>query len=97
MRHSLCESVVAKEERCENDFSYTYELILREGRRTADYRLPLYSVKVSMTDPSGRNSQKEVKDVFINKDRAMDFFNKLVRNLATPIDLGYVLEDEVIN
>ena len=97
MKRGLCERIVVKEERCHDDYLYTYELILREGKQTADWRLPLYSVKVSMTDPEGRSSQKEVKDVFINHDRAMEFFDKLVRNLATPIDLGYVVEDEVRN
>ena len=97
MKNGLCESIVAKEERHEDNFSYTYELILREGRRTVDFGLPLYSVKVSMTALDGKSSQREVMDVFKSKDRALEFFNKLVRNLATPIDLGYVLEDEVIN
>lgn len=97
MKRGLYERIVVKEERRQDDYLYTYELILREGKRTADWRLPLYSVKVSMTDPNGRSSQREVNDVFINRERAMEFFDKLVRNLATPIDLGYVVEDEVRN
>lgn len=97
MTKGLLEQVVKKEERSNGGFFYTYELILREGMRTADWKLPLYSVKVSMTDQAGRKSQREVKDVFTNKDKAILFFEKLVRNLATPIDLGYVVEDEVIN
>ena len=97
MKQKLLERIVEKEERCMDDFKYTYELILREGRRVADFRLPLYSIRVSMTDPKGNSSEKEVNDLFTNPDRAVEFFNKLVRNLATPIDLGYVVEDEVRN
>lgn len=97
MKQKILERIVEKEERCRDDFKYTYELILREGKRVADFRLPLYSIRVSMTDPKGNSSEKEVNDLFTNPDRAVEFFNKLVRNLATPIDLGYVVEDEVRN
>lgn len=89
------DKIVIKEERQDEFFHYTYELILRQGRRTADWRLPLYSVKVSIEDSEGRVSQKEATDVFTDKTRAVEFFEMLVRNLVTPIDLGYVVEDEV--
>ena len=97
MAKGLLEKIVKKEERSDGGFLYTYELIMREGMRVADWKLPLYSVKVSMTDPEGQKSQREATDVFKNRERAVDFFDRLVRNLATPIDLGYVVEDEVIN
>ena len=97
MAKSLLEKVVKREERADGGFIYTYELILREGMRTADWRLPLYSIKVSMTDGAGRRTHREATDVFTNKEKAFGLFEKLVRNLATPIDLGYVVEDEVIN
>ena len=77
--------IVSRIVRESEGYSYTYELILREGERTHDWRLPLYSVKISMTDPDGRTSQRE----------ATELFDRLVRNLATPIDLSYVVEDEV--
>lgn len=97
MAKGLLEKVVKKEEISDGGFLYTYELILREGKRTADWRLPLYSVKVSMEGEDGHRTQREATDVFMNKEKAVSFFDKLVRNLATPIDLGYVVEDEVIN
>ena len=87
--------IVTKEERREDGFLYTYELILGEGKRIDDWRLPLYSVRISMTDSQGNGSQREARDVFADERRALEFFEKLVRNLATPIDLGYVVEDEV--
>ena len=59
--------------------------------------MPLYSIKISMTDPSGNRSEREATDVFSSSDEAVRFFDRLVRNLATPIDLCYVVEDEVIS
>ena len=90
-------NVIKKEEIADGGYSYTYELLLRRGVRTADFGLPLYSIKISMTDPSGNTSQREANDVFANSNQATQFFDKLVRNLATPIDLCYVVEDEVIS
>ena len=95
MKQNILDNVIIKEERQSNGISYTYELILREGVRTDDWRLPLYSIKITMTDSDGRQSRKEATDVFTDQRKAKDFFEKLVRNLATPIDLGYVVEDEV--
>lgn len=92
----LLNNVITKEIRQEDGFLYVYELIVREGEMTADFGLPLYSVRVSMTDSDGNSSQREAKDVFADESRALSFFDKLVRNLATPIDLSYVVEDEFI-
>ena len=67
----------------------------REGEGVADFRLPLYSIRVDMTDKHGNRRQANARDVFSNIDKAAEFFDKLVRNLATPIDLAYILEDEM--
>ncbi len=90
------DEVVIKEDRNDNLFSYTYELILREGMNTADWQMPLYSVRVSMIDKNGNSSQREARDLFRDRDKAISFFDMLVRNLATPIDLDYAVEDEVL-
>lgn len=87
--------IVSRIVRESEGYSYTYELILREGERTHDWRLPLYSVRISMTDPDGRTSQREATDLFASEEPATELFDRLVRNLATPIDLSYVVEDEV--
>ena len=90
-------NLVRKEEKSEYGYSYTYELLVRRGVRTADFGLSLYSIKISMTDPSGNRSEREATDVFSSSNEAVRFFDRLVRNLATPIDLCYVVEDEVIS
>ena len=95
MNQKLCDNVILREDRSEGSFSYIYELILREGAMTADWGLPLYSIRVSMTDENGKESSREARDVFTDRKKAERFFKKLVRNLATPIDLGYVVEDEI--
>ena len=44
---------------------------------------------------NGKVRKSEAKDVFSSKRKAIEFFDKIVRNLATPIDLKYVIEDEI--
>lgn len=95
MKQGVINRVIMKEERQSEGFRYTYELILGEGVRTADWRLPLYSIRISMTDGVGNTSKREAEDLFTDSVRAVEFFKRLVRNLATPIDLGYVIEDEL--
>ena len=97
MKQKIADNVIIKEERSSDGYSYTYELIHREGVRTDDFGLPLYSMRVSMTDRLGNITRREASDVFADKRKAEGFFKRLVDNLATPIDLGYVIEDEVRN
>ncbi len=95
MNQKLCDRVIRTERRSEDGCDYTYELILREGGLTHDWRLPLFSVRISMKDCDGRFSEREARDLFTNREKAIEFFEKMVRNLATPINLGYVVEDEL--
>jgi hypothetical protein len=48
-----------------------------------------------MTDKNGRASRARASDLFSKLNEANAFFDKMVRNLATPIDLQYVIEDEL--
>ena len=89
------EKVIRKEERESGGYFYSYELIERKGRRLADFGMRLYSIKVNMTDSNGRVKNGEAKDVFSSKKKAFEFFELIVNNLATPIDLKYVIEDEM--
>ena len=95
MNPKICDRLLRREELTEDGNSYSYELSVREGNTTADWRLPLYSIKVKMTDVTGKKRTANAKDVFSNEERAMEFFDKIVRNLATPIDLAYIIEDEM--
>lgn len=87
--------VIRSEKRETDGYTYLYELTERKGRLMADFGVHLYSINVTMTDDSGRTRTGEAKDVFSSKEKAIEFFDKIVKNLATPIDLKYVIEDEI--
>ena len=88
-------SVIRREERRDEENRYMYELIMRKGDTLACWQMPLYSIRVNMIDAFGNEGSAYVTDVFSDENKALNFFDKLVRNLATPIDLSYILEDEI--
>ena len=88
---------VIDEKRVEADgLTYTYALLKREGKRVSNFRIPLYSIKVGLTDELGKYTAAETDELFCDLGKAMVFYDRLVRNLATPIDLCYVVEDEIM-
>jgi len=74
---------------------YSYKLTSRENRNHASFKIPLYSILVSMTDKDGSVTSASVDDAFCDAGQALIFYDKVVRNLATPIDLSYIFEDEM--
>ena len=74
---------------------YVYTLLENESDNVASYRLSLYSIRVEMTDIDGKHSYAEVNDVFCDVGKAILFYEMLIKNLATPIDLPYILEDKI--
>ena len=44
---------------------------------------------------SGKRSHGRTTELFSDLKKAVRFFEKLVANLATPIDLAYIVEDEM--
>ena len=74
---------------------YEYTLTVRESDMTASFRLPLYFVRVAMTTAVGVRREAELNDIFISQKTALTFFDRIVENLATPIDLPFVYEDEM--
>lgn len=87
--------LIRKEEREKDGCYYSYELLGRRGQRMVDFGMRLYSIKVTMTFPDGSVKQGEARDIFSSKRKALVFYDKIVNNLATPIDLKYVVEDEI--
>ncbi|HBJ18518.1 MAG TPA: hypothetical protein DDY70_02060 [Clostridiales bacterium] len=86
---------IIRTEMCDAEgYRYTYDLLTRESRATASYRLPLYSVRVTLVTPEGKETTAELSDVFADPGRAILFFDHIRENLATPIDLPYIFEDE---
>lgn len=89
------QTTVREETRETEDAIYTYTLSVRTGDSVASFGLSLYSIEIRMTDKYGKHTSAELNDVFSESRKAFRFFDKLVKNLATPIDLPYVLEDEI--
>ena len=88
-------AAIRKEERFENGYVYRYVLNMEKSIKVASYKLPLYSISVELTDADGITTRAEAREIFADVGKALSFFDKLVRNLATPIDLAYVAEDEI--
>ena len=89
------EIILRKDERFDGEDGYTYLLLMRESEFVASFGITLYSVRVEMLRGDGTSSAAEIKDVFASLDKANRFIDKLARNLATPIDLDYIVEDEL--
>jgi len=78
----------------ENGIIYRYILSARKSKKVASFEMPLYSVEVIMTK-DGEVTRNSVDDVFSDVGKALSFFEQVSKNLATPIDLTYVLEDKI--
>ncbi len=94
-KEKTTDTVIRTDTRQDGEFTYRYELIMKRGEGVASWRIPLYSIRVYLTDGDGHSTEGDVKDVFADVGKAVIFYEKVVRNLATPIDLIYTLEDEI--
>ena len=94
-REKTADVVIRFDTKESDGVEYRYELLMKEGDGVASWRVPLYSIRILMTDAYGESSCAKIGDVFADAGRAIMFYEKLVRNLATPIDLAYILEDEI--
>lgn len=95
MKQKMLDTVIRTEERIDDGNSYSYQLMKRKGDSTANWQLPLYSFRINMIDKRGQEREATAKDIFSDEGKALAFFDKIVRNLATPIDLAYIIEDEL--
>ena len=89
------DTVIRRELMTDGSCAYEYELILRECESARSLRIPLYSIRAIMTNGEGEKSEAYIRDAFADAGRAILLFDKIVRNLATPIDLAYIHEDEM--
>lgn len=96
MNKETVKETVIKTESIEYDGAiYSYGLMKHESSRVSSYRIPLYSIEISFTDTAGNTTSAQTGELFSNINKAFEFYDKMVRNLATPIDLVYVVEDEM--
>lgn len=89
------EGIIRKENICDGENNYTYTLTRQVSTMVSSFKITLYSIRIDMWDKSGERSYYELRNVFANEKKALRFFNKLVENIATPINLPFVFEDEM--
>jgi hypothetical protein len=95
MNKSDIETVIKSERVTKDGATYCYTLLMSESTKVASYRIPLYSIAIDMTDENGKKTNAHSPDLFADVGKALVFFRKLIDNLATPLNLPYILEDEM--
>lgn len=96
MGKTIIKDTVIKSETREADGAiYRYSLVMSESNKVASYKLPLYSIEIEMTDPEGQKTSARTRELFADVGKALSFFKKLSENLATPLNLPYIIEDEM--
>lgn len=87
---------VIRDESIEKDgCSYRYKLLMSKSHKVASYLIPLYSIEIEMKDSRGQITECSVENVFSDIGKAVVFYERMINNLATPIDLPYIVEDEI--
>lgn len=94
MSKEASEQVLRNDVKVEDGIIYEYFLLSGESSRVASFKIPLYSITVKMTK-DGETTEGSIVEVFADLGKATVFYEKLVANLATPIDLTYILEDRI--
>ena len=89
------DKVIKREIREADGAKYSYSLVVSESNKVASYKLPLYSIEIEMTDQDGNVTNARTRELFADVGKAISFFRKLCDNLATPLNLPYILEDEM--
>ena len=71
--------------------TYRYELNLTKGK-AGEWK---YSVRITLRSADGSISTEAEREIFGRESMVKCFFERLVKELVTPIDLPYVIEDEM--
>jgi len=69
---------------------YSYELTARESGK-----ITLYSIKITLKTAFGEITERVAENIFDNEEDAVAFYEMLIKNLATPLNLPYIVEDEL--
>ncbi len=85
-------NIIKETTKIEDGIIYQYLLTSSRSVKVASYGMPLYSIEVIMTK-DGEVTKNEARDIFSDIGKAVVFFDKISNNLATPMDLPYILED----
>ena len=91
----ITDTVIRKDVKEADGAKYTYTLIMSESNKVASFKIPLYSVEIEMVDSDGNMTSARTRELFADVGKAISFYKKLCENLATPLNLPYILEDEM--
>lgn len=91
----VMQAVIRRTEVEDKEARYKYTLSVCESKRVASYRLPLYSIGIEMTTSDGKHTEVVAKDIFADIGKAVVFYDKIVENRATPLNLHYIIEDDM--
>ena len=73
---------------------YCYALYEFSGEKVASFKITLYEIKVEIETHDRKESYK-TGGLFVSLKKAVEFFEYLTSNLATPKNLPYIVEDSV--
>lgn len=88
------EKIIKEDTRESDGVIYVYRLTEGYPKKIGRLLIPLYSIYIEMMR-NGESTQSSINDVFADVGKALTFYNSLLENLATPIDLHYILEDKI--
>ena len=88
-------SVIRTDSISNEGYEYLYRLTSKESESVASYRMPLYSIHIELKTPEGLTTERCAKDCFADIGKALVFYDRIVKNLITPINLPYFMEDEL--
>ncbi len=87
------EKILRVERAYEDGAEYRYELISEEMSEERVGDVTRYSIRVKMS--LCQNKTEATTDfIFTSLERASEFYSLLKKNLVTPLNLEYVIEDE---
>ena len=90
------EEIIREERKHKDGITYIYRLYVVHSKRVSSYGIMLYKINIVMIMPDGSSSECDTKEVFSDPGKAFAFYKKLTDNLATPLDLPYIVEDELM-
>ena len=93
-KRKTVEKIIKTQLKESSGVSYTYNLSVCESEHVASFGMPLYSIEIKESDERGKVTEAKIKEMFADPGRALAFYERLVKNLATPVDLPYILEEE---
>ena len=94
-RKDMVKDIIRTEIRQADGYEYRYYLSVTNSAKVASYNLPLYSVRVEMIG-NEKHSEHELREIFADSGKAITFFEEIVENLVTPLDLHFILEDKIM-